>query len=94
MKSTGMSRKVDDLGRVVIPAEMRKAFGIREGDQIDIGVEEDRIILQRKHDLCVFCSSSNDLKEFRDRMVCASCIHELTGGDPAATGDWEPFTKT
>ena len=73
MRATGMARKVDDLGRVVVPAEMRKSFGIREGDYLDISVEDDRIILVKRQDACVFCRSSEDLKEFRGRMVCAGC---------------------
>ena len=58
IRNTGMVRKVDDLGRVVVPAEMRKSFGIREGDYLDISVEEDRIILSKRQDACVFCRSS------------------------------------
>lgn len=88
-----MARKVDDLGRIVLPAEMRKAFNIREGDHLEIAVEEDRIILHKRQDHCVFCRSVQDLKEYRDQMVCASCIQELTGGTPEA-GSWEPFTQT
>ncbi len=80
MKNTGMSRKVDDLGRVVIPAEMRKSFGISEGDYLEIAVEEERIILCKREDACVFCRSFEDLKEYRGRMVCTSCIGDLTGG--------------
>lgn len=89
MKSTGMSRKVDDLGRIVIPAEMRKSFGIREGDQLDISVDEDSIILTRRQDACIFCRSTQDLKEFKERMICASCMGDLSGGDSQS---WEPFS--
>ena len=80
-RNTGMSRKVDDLGRVVVPAEVRKSFGIKEGDFLDISVEEDRIILAKREDACVFCRTGDDLKEFRGRMVCAGCVGELSGGD-------------
>lgn len=79
MKNTGMSRKVDDLGRVVIPAEMRKSFGISEGDYLEIAVDEERIILYKREDVCVFCRSFEDLKEFRGRMVCAGCVGDLAG---------------
>ncbi len=92
MKNTGMSRKMDDLGRVVIPAELRKSFGIKEGDQLEISVEEDRIILSPRGNSCIFCGSIQDLKEFRDRMVCASCIGELSGTN--AEPQWEPFSET
>lgn len=86
-----MARKVDDLGRVVVPAEMRKSFGIQEGDYLDISVEEDRIILAKRQDACVFCRSSEDLKEFRGRMVCTSCIGEISGGP--ATVSWDMFSE-
>jgi len=91
MRATGMARKVDDLGRVVVPAEMRKSFGIREGDYLDISVEDDRIILVKRQDACVFCRSSEDLKEFRGRMVCAGCIGELNGAPEVRP--WEMFTE-
>ncbi|HYR63625.1 MAG TPA: AbrB/MazE/SpoVT family DNA-binding domain-containing protein [Actinomycetota bacterium] len=91
MRNTGMARKVDDLGRVVVPAEMRKSFGIREGDYLDISVEDDRIILAKRQDACVFCRSSEDLKEYRGRMVCAGCIGELSGASQPAS--WEMFSE-
>lgn len=88
MKDTGMHRKVDDLGRIVLPAEMRKSFGIKEGDLLDISVDEDRIILSLATDSCVFCRSKNDLKEFREKTVCAACIRDLTN---PTQPDWDPF---
>lgn len=91
IRNTGMARKVDDLGRVVVPAEMRKSFGIREGDYLDISVEEDRIILSKRQDACVFCRSSDDLKEFRGRMICAACLGELSGGPDIRS--WEMFDQ-
>lgn len=90
MKKTGMSRKIDDLGRVVIPAEMRKGFGLKDGDYLEISVDQDSIILTKRHDICVFCGAPTDLKEFKDRMVCATCIREISGeGD---VQPWEPFS--
>ena len=91
IRATGMARKVDDLGRVVVPAEMRKSFGIREGDYLDISVEDDRIILVKRQDACVFCRSAEDLKEFRGRMICAGCLGELSGGPEVRT--WEMFSE-
>jgi transcriptional pleiotropic regulator of transition state genes len=91
-----MARKVDDLGRVVVPAEMRKSFGIREGDYLDISVEGDRIILTKREDACIFCRATEDLKDFRGRMVCATCIGELSGNPEIPSDDtgWEPFSET
>lgn len=92
MQSTGMTRKVDDLGRVVVPAEMRKSFGIREGDYLDISVEDDRIILVKRQNACIFCRSANDLKEFRGRMVCATCSDELSASEGPSS--WELFSES
>jgi transcriptional pleiotropic regulator of transition state genes len=98
MKKTGMNRKVDDLGRIVIPAEIRKAFGIREGDHLDIAVDGDHIVLTRLEDSCVFCRSGEDLKEFRGRLVCTRCMSEISGGgEPPPAEDlqaWDPFAET
>jgi transcriptional pleiotropic regulator of transition state genes len=92
MRSTGMARKVDNLGRIVLPSEMRKSFGIREGDYLDISVEDDRILLSKREAACVFCRSRDDLKEFRGRLVCATCIGELVGGSEDRP-DWDLFTE-
>lgn len=80
MRKTGMSRRVDDLGRIVIPAEMRRTFGIKEGNTLDISVDENSIIFTKREEACVFCGLSQDLKEFKGRMVCLTCIGDLTGG--------------
>lgn len=93
MKNTGMNRKVDDLGRIVLPAELRKAFGLQEGDLLDISVEEDRIILIPRQDFCVFCRTTSDLKEFKQRMVCANCLTDLSGGSDVSSNEWDPFAQ-
>ena len=76
-RATGVSRKVDDLGRIVLPAELRRSFDIREGDHIEIGIEEDRIILQKRRSHCTFCGSGDGLRGYREHQVCASCLAEL-----------------
>jgi transcriptional pleiotropic regulator of transition state genes len=77
MKSTGVVRKIDELGRVVLPSEIRRVFGIREGDELDISVNGEQVILQKRRDLCLFCSAENPAVEYRGRMVCESCAGEL-----------------
>ncbi|MGH3442871.1 MAG: AbrB/MazE/SpoVT family DNA-binding domain-containing protein [Nitriliruptorales bacterium] len=100
---TGIRRKVDDLGRVVIPAGIRRALGIREGDPVEVHVEGERIVLSRPTDQCVFCRSEHDLRLFRHRSVCGSCVAAiglLDGADaaPADGGqnaeDQEPESTT
>ena len=77
MKSTGVVRKIDELGRIVLPSELRRVFGIKEGDELEISVEEDRVILQKRQDLCLFCGAENPPITYRDRRVCRDCAGEL-----------------
>lgn len=78
MKSTGMVRQVDKLGRIVLPKEMRKVFHIENEDYLEIYVEDNKIILQKYEPTCIFCGSSENVKEYKDKNICASCIQELT----------------
>lgn len=82
MKSTGISRPVDRLGRIVVPSELRRALGIREGDKLEVLIEGHRIVVQKSSSACILCSRTNDLIEFRARVVCRSCagaLGQLTG---------------
>lgn len=76
-RATGVSRKVDDLGRIVLPAELRRSFDIREGDHIEIAVEGEQIVLTKRRSTCTFCGSDEDLRTYREHQVCASCVTEL-----------------
>ena len=76
-KSTGMVRKIDDLGRVVLPTELRAVLGIRTKDPLEIFVGDDNtIILVPYRPGCVFCSSMEDLVELRGKKVCRGCVGE------------------
>jgi transcriptional pleiotropic regulator of transition state genes len=79
VRTTGMARKVDELGRMVLPSELRRRFRIHEGDYLGIDVEDGRIILTKVETGCVFCDSPDDLVKFRDKLVCPSCIQDLGG---------------
>jgi transcriptional pleiotropic regulator of transition state genes len=83
MKSTGVVRKIDELGRIVLPSELRRVFGIREGEELEISVEGERVILQKRGDLCIFCGADDPAIEYRNRRVCRSCADELSGKAPA-----------
>jgi AbrB family transcriptional regulator, transcriptional pleiotropic regulator of transition state genes len=76
-KRSGVARKVDQLGRVVLPAEVRRHFGIRPGDLIEIGVDSDAILLTKVQDRCVFCDGATDLSSFSGRLVCRGCVTRL-----------------
>jgi transcriptional pleiotropic regulator of transition state genes len=77
VKAIGMARKVDQLGRIVLPAELRRLFGIREGDLVEIFVEENHIVLSKVEEHCVFCGATSELREFNSKLVCASCVDQL-----------------
>ena len=74
MKSTGIIRKVDDLGRIVLPIELRRMLDIEERDELEIYMENERIILQKYEPSCIFCGSSRDLISYCGRNVCQDCI--------------------
>ncbi|WP_068786641.1 AbrB/MazE/SpoVT family DNA-binding domain-containing protein [Paenibacillus phocaensis] len=74
MKSTGIVRRIDDLGRVVIPMELRRTLGISEGDPLEIFVDGDKIILRKYQPGCCICGSIEELKSFHGKAICAECI--------------------
>lgn len=74
MKTSGIVRKIDPLGRVVIPKELRKIKGISSQDEMEIFVEEDRIILKKKEERCIFCGNvESDMIQFKGKYICKSC---------------------
>jgi AbrB family transcriptional regulator, transcriptional pleiotropic regulator of transition state genes len=72
-----MARKVDELGRMVLPSELRRRFRIHEGDYLGIHVEDQRIILTKVETGCVFCDSGEGLIAFKDKYVCSNCQEGL-----------------
>ncbi|MBR2293264.1 MAG: AbrB/MazE/SpoVT family DNA-binding domain-containing protein [Clostridia bacterium] len=77
MKSTGVVRKVDELGRIVLPIEIRKTLDIQQKDAIEIFVEEDKIILQKYQPACIFCNNVNGIVYFKDKRVCIACVEKM-----------------
>ena len=80
MKSTGIIRKVDELGRVVLPIEVRRIFDIEEKDSLEILADRDNghIILKKTSRMCLKCGATEDLKEIKPSYyLCDSCIQEL-----------------
>lgn len=77
MKTTGIVRKVDELGRIVLPVEMRRTLDISERDTLEIYVEGDSIILRKYQAACVFCDSTRGIVNFKGRNVCTDCIARL-----------------
>ena len=77
MKSTGIVRKVDELGRIVLPIELRRTLDIAERDSLEIFVSEDTIILKKFQPTCVFCDSSKNIINYKGKNVCSACITAL-----------------
>ena len=80
MKSTGVVRQLDNLGRVVLPIELRRVMDIAERDALEIYVDGPSIILKKYQPTCVFCDSAEHVLSFKDKSVCAKCVKELREG--------------
>lgn len=78
MKSTGIIRRVDELGRVVLPIELRNKFEITEKDPMEIFVDGPCIILKKHEPFCVFCEDTKNLISFNGKLVCKKCINKLS----------------
>lgn len=77
MRPIGVVRKVDQLGRIVLPKSLRKKFSMNEGDPIEIIVTGEQIILEKYKPRCSFCSSQQHVQIFRDKHICLNCLVEL-----------------
>ena len=77
MKSTGMVRRVDELGRIVLPIEIRRNLDIAEKDQLEIYVEGDKIILKSHKESCALCGNAEGLSQFKGKSICAECTDEI-----------------
>lgn len=77
MKSTGIVRKVDELGRVVIPIELRRTLQINEKDPLEIYVDGEKIILKKYEPACIFCGNADNLRRYREKNICSDCLQQL-----------------
>jgi len=78
MKSTGIVRKVDELGRVVLPIELRRTLDLAEKDGLEIFVDGQTIILKKYEPACIFCGNARDVTVFKNKNVCPNCLAELS----------------
>jgi len=78
MKALGIVRKVDILGRIVIPKELRDSLDIEDKDPLEIFVEGDRIILKKYNPSCIFCGSSTDVVLYKEKLICEECIKSIS----------------
>jgi transcriptional pleiotropic regulator of transition state genes len=79
MKSTGIVRKVDELGRVVLPIELRRTMDIEEKDALEIYVDDSTIILKKHEPECIFCGEAKDVQVYKGKNICPDCMKELRG---------------
>ncbi len=77
MKSTGIVRNLDELGRVVIPKEIRKKLQIEQKDPIEIFIDGNSIVLKKFEKGCIFCNSSKDLISYKDKLICKKCKEKI-----------------
>ena len=77
MKSTGIVRKVDELGRIVLPKKMLKNLDIQSGDEVEIFSEGERIVISKYTPACIFCDSSEQVFIYNGKRVCAKCLENL-----------------
>ncbi|MCB6366874.1 AbrB/MazE/SpoVT family DNA-binding domain-containing protein [Intestinibacillus massiliensis] len=79
MKSTGIVRKVDELGRIVLPIELRRTLDIDVKDALEIYVDGSQIVLKKYEPACIFCGNAKDIVHFKGKNICKSCMAEMAG---------------
>ena len=77
MKSTGIVSKVDELGRIVLPIELRRTLDIVEKDALEIYVDGSSIILKKYQPSCIFCGDAKDIIHYKDKNICSACLQQL-----------------
>ena len=77
MKSTGVVRKVDELGRIVLPVSIRATMNIKEKDSLEIFTDENKIILQKYEPSCTFCSNADNIVFFNNKRICEECLKKI-----------------
>ena len=77
MKSTGVVRKVDELGRIVIPIELRRTLDIAEKDALEIYVDGEQIILKKYEPACIFCGYARDVINYKGKNICSKCLADI-----------------
>jgi transcriptional pleiotropic regulator of transition state genes len=77
LKSTGIVRKVDELGRIVLPIELRRTLSIEEKDALEIYVDGESIILKKYEPACIFCGNAKDVTVFKNKNICLGCVNQI-----------------
>ena len=77
MKSLGTVRKIDELGRIVLPIETRRRLNLEPKDPVEIFVEKDRVVIKKYEPACILCGEMNDIVDFKDRKICKKCLADI-----------------
>lgn len=77
MKSTGVVRRIDELGRIVLPIEIRRSLDLNVKDPVEIFVDNERIVLQKYSPSCIFCGDADNIVFFNGKRICAKCLEEI-----------------
>ena len=77
MKSTGIVRRIDNLGRVVLPVELRRTFDLKREDAVEIFIDNEYILLKKYVPACIFCDEASDVLEFNGKTICRNCLAKL-----------------
>ena len=77
MGTSGIVRRLDELGRIVLPMELRKTLDLKVRDSIEITADKGSIILKKYSPACVFCGKDNKIANFKDKNICSKCLQEI-----------------
>lgn len=77
MRSLGMVRRIDELGRIVLPIEIRRMMELNPGEGVEIFSEKNRVILQKYSPACIFCGEADEIISYKDKKICRKCYEEL-----------------
>ena len=80
MKSTGVVRRLDELGRIVIPIELRRTLDLADRDCLEIFTEGEQIILKKYEPACIFCGESKDIVNYKGKNICKCCMEDIKNG--------------
>lgn len=81
METKSAFRKIDELGRIVIPIDIRRKLGVNNGESLEISLQNDTVILKKHHENCIFCFSNEGLVPFEGKMVCEKCIAKIKSAE-------------
>ncbi len=77
MNTTGRLCKIDSLGRIVIPKQVRKQLGLHDGSVLELSSDDSKIVIVKHKKDCIFCHKEVELTEFEGKFLCKNCLKKL-----------------